>query len=133
MNLRAIANSYTRAVNPNRMGVHLQNDGYEYSSSGDQIPKYNEFSIELQIQSIKSEMLMHLDIQTQQGQYTTFLANNLISTQVRSLAKGEDLLRFRPSNEAEQQEWKVVHLLSSFDDGSMVDGSGWVRGIAWRL
>lgn len=115
------------------MGTHLQNDGYEYSSSGDQIPKYKEFPIELQIQSIKSEMLMHLDIQTQQGQYTTFLANNLISTQVRSLAKGEDLLRFRPSNEAEQQEWKVVHLLSSFDDGSMVDGSGWVRGIAWRL
>lgn len=134
MNLRAIANSHTRAINPNAIGAkHRMSVGYEIVAGGKQKPKYEEKPItDLQIQSLKSERLFHLNLVNQQGMYCTFLANNLVSSQVRSMHKGEDYLIFRPANEALEVEWKVVKIEGSYDDGSLQDGSGWVRGIIWR-
>lgn len=134
MNLRAIANSHTRAINPNTANaIHKMNMGYEIIAGGKQKPKYEEKPItDLQIQSLKSERLFHLNLVNQQGMFCTFLANNLVSAQVRSMAKGEDYLVFRPANEVEPVEWKVVKIEGSYDDGSLKDGSGWVRGIIWR-
>lgn len=134
MNLRAIANSITRAVNPNaKDAVHRMNIGFEVVRGGKQIPKYEELPIvDLQIQETGSEKLYHLNLISQQGMYCTFFANNLVSAQVRSLKKGEDYLVFRPANETQKTEWRVIKIERSYDDGSLSDGSGWVQGIAYR-
>lgn len=134
MNLRAIANSITRGVNPNATNaIHKVNDGFEILAGGKKVAKYIEMPIsDLQIQETGSEKLYHLNLVNQQGMHCTFFANGLVSSQVRSMQKGEDYLVFRPANETQMTEWKVVKIERSYDDGSLQDGSGWVQGIAYR-
>lgn len=117
MNLRAIANSITRAINPNNtQAVLMTNDGYSIAAGGIQQPKYIESIIEIQTQSIESDQLDHLNLVSQQGQYNFVYANGLISAQRRSLNKGEDMLRFKPYGEDEEVTWKVVKVLESYPD-----------------
>lgn len=134
MNLRAIANSITRGVNPNATeATHRINEGFEIMAGGIKVPKYTEIAIkDLQVQECGSEKLYHLNLTAQQGMYSTFFANGLVSAQVRSMLKGEDYLIFRPPNETQLTEWRVVKVERSYDDGSLEDGSGWVQGIVYR-
>lgn len=131
MNLRSIANSITRGVNPNAQdAIHRINDGFTIVAGGIKTPKYIEMPIlDLQVQETGSEKLYHLNLVSQQGMYCTFFANGLVSSQVRSMQKGEDFLVFRPANETQQTQWKVVKVERSYDDGQ---GHGWVQGIAYR-
>ena len=134
MNLRAIANGITRGVNPNaKDAIHKINDGFTIIAGGTKVAKYIEMPIQdLQVQECGSEKLYHLNLTAQQGMYSTFFANGLVSAQVRSMLKGEDYLIFRPANETQQTQWRVVKIERSYDDGSLEQGSGWVQGIAYR-
>lgn len=131
MNLRAIANSLTRGVNPNAIeATHRINEGFEILPGGVKAPKYTEMPIkDLQVQECSSEKLYHLNLTAQQGMHVTFFANGLVSAQVRSMQKGEDYLIFRPANETQLTEWRVVKVERSYDDGQ---SHGWVQGIAYR-
>lgn len=133
-NLRAIANSITRAVNPNAIdAIHRINEGFDIIAGGKKVPRYTEMPIkDLQVQECGSEKLYHLNLTAQQGMHCTFFANGLVSAQVRSMLKGEDYLVFRPANETQMTEWRVVKIERSYDDGSLEDGSGWVEGIVYR-
>ena len=128
MNLRAIANAYTRGINPNTTDATLMtNVGYTYSDSGKQIPSYNSYpDIEIQVQSLESKDLEFLaSIMTQQGQYTFVYANNLVSAQRRTLDKGSDLMIFKPYREDEFVAWRVVKVVESYPD--------WVKVLVVRL
>jgi len=113
MNLRAIANSITRGVNPNNTEAILAScTGYTIVAGGKQVPQYLESVIEIQTQSIESDQLEHLNLSSQQGQYNFVYANGLISAQRRTLSKGEDLLKFKPYGEDDVVTWKVVKVLN---------------------
>lgn len=117
MNLRAIANSITRGVNPNNtQAILCTNMGYTIARGGVQTPSYTESPIEIQTQSIESDELDHLNLVSQQGQYNFVYANGLISAQRRSLDKGEDLLKFKPYGENDVVTWKVVKVMESYPD-----------------
>ena len=125
MNLRAIANSITRGVNPNNtQAVLMTNDGFEIIAGGKKVPKYIESTIEIQTQSIESDELDHLNLVSQQGQYNFVYANGLISAQRRTLNKGEDMLRFKPYGEDDDVVWKVVKVMESYPD--------WVKVLVHR-
>lgn len=125
MNLRAIANSITRGVNPNNTEATLAScTGYTIVAGGKQVPQYSESVIEIQTQSIESDQLEHLNLSSQQGQYNFVYANGLISAQRRTLNKGEDLLKFKPYGEDDVVTWKVVKVLESYPD--------WVKVLVHR-
>lgn len=125
MNLRAIANSITRGINPNNTQATLMtNDGFDIIAGGKKVPKYIESTIEIQTQSIESDELNHLNLIAQQGQYNFVYANGLISAQRRTLSKGEDMLRFKPYGEDDEVVWKVVKVMESYPD--------WVKVLVHR-
>lgn len=125
MNLRAIANSITRGINPNNTEAILAScTGYTIVTGGKQVPQYLESVIEIQTQSIESDQLEHLNLSSQQGQYNFVYANGLISAQRRTLNKGEDLLKFKPYGEDDVVTWKVVKVLESYPD--------WVKVLVHR-
>ena len=126
MNLRAIANSITRGINPNNtQAVLMTNDGFEIIAGGKKVPKYIESTIEIQTQSIESDELDHLNLVSQQGQYNFVYANGLISAQRRNLDKGEDLLKFKAYGEDEVSTWKVTKVMESYPD--------WVKVLVHRV
>lgn len=126
MNLRAIANSLTRGVNPNNTQAALMtNDGFEIIAGGKKVPKYIESTIEIQTQSIESNVLEHLNLTAMQGQYNFVYANGLISAQRRSLDKGEDMLRYKAYGEDTESTWKVVRVMESYPD--------WVKVLVHRV
>ena len=126
MNLRAIANSLTRVVNPNNTTATLMtNDGYTILPGGKKEPKYIESTIEIQTQSIESKDLQHLNLTAQQGQYNFVYANGLISAQRRNLDKGEDMLRFKAYGEDVESTWKVTKVMESYPD--------WVKVLVHRV
>ena len=115
MNLRAIANSLTRGINPNNTTAILaKNDGYTVAAGGIKTPKY-----------IESKDLQHLNLTAQQGQYNFVYANGLISAQRRNLDKGEDLLKFKAYGEDEVSTWKVTKVMESYPD--------WVKVLVHRV
>ena len=126
MNLRAIANSLTRGINPNNTTAILaKNDGFIIAAGGIKTPKYIESTIEIQTQSIESKDLQHLNLTAQQGQYNFVYANGLISAQRRNLDKGEDLLKFKAYGEDTVSTWKVVKVMESYPD--------WVKVLVHRV
>ena len=102
MNLRAIANSVTCGINPNTQATLKQNNGFLVADDGSQVASYTEIPVTIQVQALSTKDLLHLGDMAQQGQYTTIYINGLIDAQVRSLAKGEDLVVF------DDTTWKVT-------------------------
>ena len=126
MNLRSIANSITRGVNPNNTtAVLMTNDGYTIAPGGIKTPKYIESTIEIQQQSLESADMQHLNLATQQGQYSYVYANGLISAQRRNLEKGEDMLKFKAYGEDTVSTWKVEKVMESYPD--------WVKVLVHRV
>lgn len=121
MNLYAIANSITRAVNPNNtQAILMTNMGYQIIRGGKQVAIHDSAPIEIQTQSIESDQLEHLNLINQQGQYNFVYANGLLSAQRRSLDKGEDYLIFKPYGEEQNAVWKVVKVMESYPDWTKV-------------
>ena len=61
MNLRGIANSATRAVNPNIAATVRVSAGYDTKSDGNRVPKYSEVSFAAQVQPLQYNDMVHLD------------------------------------------------------------------------
>lgn len=124
--LRMMANSVTRGVNSNIPDATLlTNAGYTIAANGKQVPRYADSTIEIQTQSIETEQLQHLNLISQQGQYSYIYANGLISAQRRTLALGSDLIVFKPYGEDEIVAWRVLKVIESYSD--------WVKILGVRL
>ncbi len=126
MRVRMMANSITRGVNLNIPDATLlTNMGFTIAPNGKQLPSYANSTIEIQTQSIETEQLQHLNLVSQQGQYSYIYANGLISAQRRTLSLGSDLLVFAPYGESDTVAWRVLKVIESYSD--------WVKLLGVRL
>lgn len=126
MRVRIMANSITRGVNLNIPNATLlTNMGFTIAPNGKQLPSYANSTIEIQTQSIETEQLQHLNLVSQQGQYSYIYANGLISAQRRTLSLGSDLLVFAPYGESDTVAWRVLKVIESYSD--------WVKLLGVRL
>lgn len=126
MRVRMMANSITRGVNSNIPDATLlTNMGFTIAPNGKQLPSYANSTIEIQTQSIETEQLQHLNLVSQQGQYSYIYANGLISAQRRTLSLGSDLLVFAPYGESDTVAWRVLKVIESYSD--------WVKLLGVRL
>lgn len=126
MRVRMMANSITRGVNRNIPDATLlTNMGFTIAPNGKQLPSYANSTIEIQTQSIETEQLQHLNLVSQQGQYSYIYANGLISAQRRTLSLGSDLLVFAPYGESDTVAWRVLKVIESYSD--------WVKLLGVRL
>lgn len=126
MRVRMMANSITRGVNSNIPNATLlTNMGFTIAPNGKQLPSYANSTIEIQTQSIETEQLQHLNLVSQQGQYSYIYADGLISAQRRTLSLGSDLLVFAPYGESDTVAWRVLKVIESYSD--------WVKLLGVRL
>jgi hypothetical protein len=114
MNLRSIANSATRSVNPNVVGSVKQSTGYTTGGDGTRTPTYNVVSpVTFQAQPLSAADLLQLDSLNIQGVTRKVYANMQIKGVERPAGTGGDLLVFGG------QTWLASAILEPFD------ASGW--------
>jgi hypothetical protein len=126
MNLRQVANRYTRAVNPNLSATLQRCSGYTTSADGRRVPSYGaDEDVNVQLQTLTQSELEHLDkLNISNGQASVFIDTQLSSVD-RSSQSGGDLIVFSsdwsvPAS-LRGQTWLVVALLEGWP------GSGWCK------
>jgi len=111
MNLNAIAGNVINAVNEDIPAILYQNIGYQTLANSHRVAKYaNGVAALVQVQSASSGDLRKLEGMNIQGVDTTVYMNGALSANVRVLAKGNDLIKFR------NQCWLVVAVLERWPD-----------------
>ena len=115
MNLRAIANGLTSAVNPNIAATLLLSNGYTTAGDGTQTPAYNgPYSVIIQRQDVTVDDLKHLDALNVQGSTATMFMSGNLDAIVRVSSKGGDLVTMPDGT-----VWLVTTVLERWPD--------WVR------
>lgn len=120
MNLRAVANSVTSAVNPNvaaKLFISTGNTIVNYK----QVPAYDKAAISAQVQPLTSGDIRLLDsINIQGAQKTIFISGTALAIS-RIKQRGGDLIVFADGVMPEGNTWLV---LASIEQWSQ---SGWCR------
>ena len=116
VNLRGIANSVTRVVNPNVSANLLKSTGATTSASGKRTPTYNASTIVVQAQALSYSDLQQLDGLNIQGVRRAIYANAQIMSIVRVQQQGGDLLVFPDGTFPEGTTWLAAHVLERWPD-----------------
>lgn len=124
MNLRAVANSITRSVNPNIQAQLLLNMGCRTDASGRRTPYFEPHQVTIQTQSLNSAERQEFDGLLQQGQMLNVYVSGHFSVLRRIEGKGADKLVFAPYGETEPSEWLIKQVAESWPD--------WCRVAVWR-
>lgn len=124
MNLRGMANSIIAGVNPNQEAVLKINSGSAVDKSGAVAPCFEEKPITIQLQSISSADLEHLNLVNQQGQFIYAYLTGQIAAIRRSQGKGAERVIFTAYGENETSEWMVKQVLESYPE--------WCKVLLWR-
>lgn len=106
-NIRALANSQTRAINPNLPAELWVSTGYttvEYK----QVPQYDQLPVFAQVQAITSEEALKMDALNIQGAEKIIFLNGLALAINRIRKLGGDLIVFAPGLVPEGTTWKIV-------------------------
>ena len=114
MNLHGIVTPAVSAVNPPQRARVRYSDGYTVDTDGTQIPKYCEFTVDLQVQALTAKELQHLAEMNIQGVTHKIYAYGQLNSVIRDLQKGGDLVTL------DCGDWKVVHVFESWPDWSAV-------------
>lgn len=122
--VREIANTAIQLVNPDIKAVLMANDGFNTDESGYQTPKYSEYEVTVQLQSISTQDLEHLNLINQQGQFIYGYARGQIEAIRRVTQKGADKISFVAYGESESSEWLVTKVIESYPS--------WVKVLLWR-
>lgn len=125
MNLRGIANTYTRTVNPNVRARIERSAGYTTRDDGQQVPNYDKTDIECQVQALTYSDLMKLDGLNIQGTRRAIYVNGAVSSIIRAKQVGGDVVRFAPGLLPEGDVWLCVHVLEQWQDGG--NGAAWAK------
>ena len=96
MNLRAIANGVTRAVNPNMTATLMLNNGYQTDDAGVRTAHYDTEEVTIQTQSLSSQERQEFDGLLQQGHMLNVYVTGQFSVLRRIAGKGSDKLVFAP-------------------------------------
>ena len=124
INVRALANSATRGVNPNRMVTLEVNQGYTVNEYGEQVPQFYSAEVEAQIQSLTSEEKQNLDLVNKEGELISIYVFGAVGGIRRWLQKGSSKFIFNAYGEDEPAEWVVNKVLETYPN--------WTRVLAWR-
>lgn len=111
VNVRAIANSVTKAINPNVTCNLLHSTGSTTASTGKRTPTYSKSTIIVQAQALSYEDLKQLDALNIQGVRRAIYANPDIMSVIRVQQEGGDLLVFPGGTFPEGTTWLAAHVL----------------------
>ena len=114
MNLRAVANGLTSAINPNTMGTIQISTGSTAGVAGRRIPTYRTFPARMQVQALTERDILHLDALNVAGSSHKVYVNGRLDALVRPQNKGGDLLTFGG------QTWLTTAVLEDFPDWCVV-------------
>ena len=124
MNLSGMANSVISGVNPNQKAVLKINTGSIVDDSGKVKPSFTQEDITIQLQSLSTADLEHLNLVTQQGQFIyAYIAGQLAGVR-RSQGKGAERVIFTAYGEIETSEWFVKQVVESYPQ--------WCKVLLWR-
>ena len=119
-NLRAVANSVTRAVNPNfkaTLWISTGNSVINYV----QTPTYNKVPVRAQVQPLTTGDLKLLDALNIQGAQKTIFLNGAALALVRVKKRGGDLIVFANNTLPEGNTWLILANLEQWG------GSTWCK------
>lgn len=125
VNLRAIVNQVTRAINPNVTVTLLRNLGSLKKGAGVRVPQYGKGLVEVQVQSLSFSDLQLLDGLNIQGTRKAVYLDGAVFGVVRVDQKGGDLLVFERGLMPEGTTWLAVHVLEQWQDGKA--GASWAK------
>jgi len=126
MNLRALANRASSAINPNIVATFKRSTGFIISADGLQVPTYAaDAPITVQVQALTQSEIQHLDrLNISNGQASVY-ANTQLSSVDRPSQSGGDLIVFGTDAKTpaalQGQTWLVVAVLEGWV------GSGWCK------
>jgi hypothetical protein len=107
-NLRALANSQTRAINPNLPAELWVSTGYTTGSDFKQVPTYDQLPIFVNVQAMTSGDALKMDALNIQGAEKIMFVNGLALAINRINKLGGDLIVFRPGLVPEGTTWKII-------------------------
>jgi hypothetical protein len=106
-NLRAIANSQTRSVNPNVPARLMVSMGFT-TINFVQTPLYDSLPVMVQVQAMTSGDALKMDALNIQGAEKIMFVNGLALAINRIQKRGGDLLVFQPGLVPEGTTWKII-------------------------
>lgn len=123
MNLRKIANSITRSINPNVGAVLLRSIGAAKKPGGVRVPQYGQTPIQVQVQALSFGDLAQLDGLNIQGVRRKIYLDGFAAGVIRVARQGGDVLIFERGLLPEGTTWLAVHVLEQWQDGFA--GAAW--------
>jgi hypothetical protein len=115
MNLRAIANGVTRAVNPNVAATLFISTGYTLVNYV-QVPTYDKAPVQAQVQPITSGDIRQLDALNVQGAQKAIYLNGAALAISRIKKLGGDLVVFPDGTLPEGNTWLVLASVEQWAD-----------------
>ena len=117
MNLRAIANTVTRAINPNIAATIQTSIGATSAADGARTPTFSTQSAIAQVQPLSGGDLRQLDGINLSGTHCSITLTGVLNSTVRVSAKGGDLVTLADGPSA--GVWLVIQVTEQWPD--------WVR------
>lgn len=114
INLRAIANGVTSAINPNIPATLHRSLGYTTNDAGVQENQYEDTEVIIQSQSMTSKELQLVESLGLQGYSRAVHINGNIEGLRRYTEQGADMLTFQQFDDAIPMDWLVVQVMESW-------------------
>ncbi len=118
LNLRNIANSVTRTVNPNVWATIRHSTGYTTGDDGTQVPSFTEFAVPVQVQPITTGDIQKLEALNIQGVHRAIYVSAEVEAQIRVDKQGGDQIVFpagvMPEDNDSPTTWIVTAVLEVF-------------------
>jgi len=116
MNLRGLANKYTRLTNNNIQVNWVQSTGYVTDSAGKRVPTTITLTVEAQVQALSTSDLKHIDGLNITGvMRTVYLYGNAAGV-VRADQIGGDILRFPEVPNGTIRNWLITQVVETWPD-----------------
>jgi hypothetical protein len=114
MNLRGIANSNTKAINPNVTCTRRRSTGSVMKPGGVRVPTYSDSTLTVQAQALSFGDLAQLDGLNIQGTRRAIYTDGVVSGLIRVAKQGGDILVFPTGTFPEGDTWLCVHVLEQW-------------------
>jgi len=116
MNLRGLANKYTRLTNNNIQVNWVQSTGYVTNDAGKRVPTSITLTVDAQVQALSTSDLQHIDGLNITGvMRTVYLYGNAAGV-VRADQIGGDILRFPEVPNGTIRNWLITQVVETWPD-----------------
>jgi len=116
MNLRGLANKYTRLTNNNIQVNWVQSTGYVTNDAGKRVPTSITLTVDAQVQALSTSDLQHIDGLNITGvMRTVYLYGNAAGV-VRADQIGGDILRFPEVPNGTIRNWLITQVVETWSD-----------------